>query len=172
MVKPDKAAKATNKAAGKAKRSNAASLVLWVMVAIIGLAFFALPTLIVTVALLVPTIVAAIVDRSREHHAMLAVGSLNLAGLVPALLNLWAGGHTIGGAGRVLADPYAWLAGFGAAGVGWLLVLGLPKLLELAMTLRNEAEIRRLQERQTALVAEWGPDVAGKQDSETAAAAE
>ena len=176
MAAPTKAKAAGKKnkkaAGGGAGGNSAAGMVLWVLIAIVGMAFLALPSVIVSVVLLVPTIVAAIVDRSRDHHAVLAVGSLNFAGAVPALIDLWGKGHTIGAAGRVLADPYSWLAGFGAAAIGWLLLLGLPKILEVAMTLRNEAEIRRLQERQAALIAEWGPDIAGKPKADGARGSE
>ena len=61
-----------------------------------------------------------------------------------------------------MSDPYTWLFAFGAAAVGWALVLGLPKVIETALTFRNEAEIRRLEARQTALVTEWGAEVSGK----------
>lgn len=148
--------------AGKAKGRNPASLLLWLMTGALAAAFFALPTVLLLSAGMVPTLVAWIVDRNRDGYTPMAVGMLNLAGLFPSLLGLWTGGHALGTTGRIFSDPYTWLFAFGAAAVGWGLVLGLPKVLETAMTFRNEAEIKRLENRQAALIAEWGPEVKAK----------
>ena len=147
---------------GGARRKSPAGLLLWLMTAIVGAAFFALPTVLLFAAGMVPTLVALIVDRYRDGYTPMAVGMLNLAGLFPSLLGLWTGGHALGTAGRILSDPYTWLFAYGAAAVGWALVLGLPKVIETALTFRNEAEIKRLENRQAALIAEWGPEVSGK----------
>lgn len=149
-----------------AGRKNPAGLLLSLMIGVLSAAFFALPTALLLAAAMVPTLVAWIVDRNRDGHALMSVGTLNLAGLLPSLLALWTGGHSLGIAVRIMSDPYTWLFAFGAAGVGWALVLGLPKIVETAMIFRNEVEINRLQSRQAALVAEWGPEVAGKPASE------
>lgn len=148
------------------RRGNGSGLLLWLLVVIIAGASFALPTVLLFCAGMVPSLVAWIVDRSRDGHAPMAVGMLNLAGLLPSLLGLWTSGHTVGIAARIMSDPYTWLFAFGSAAVGWALVLGLPKVMETAMTFRNEAEIRRLKGRQAALVAEWGAEVTGKPAAE------
>jgi len=149
-------------ATAPAGRKNPAGLLLSLMIGILSAAFFALPTALLLATGMVPTLVAWIVDRNRDSHALMSVGSLNLAGLLPSLLALWTDGHSFRIATRIMSDPYTWLFAFGAAGVGWALVLGLPKVVETAMTFRNEAEIARLKNRQAALVEEWGPEVAGK----------
>lgn len=147
-------------AAGNDRRKSASGLLLWLMVGVLAAAFFALPTALLLAAGMVPTLVAWIVDRHRDGYTPMAVGLLNLAGLLPSLLTLWTGGHAMGTALRVMSDTYTWLFAYGAAAVGWMLVLSVPKILETAMTFRNEAEIKRLQGRQAALIAEWGPEIA------------
>lgn len=149
-------------AAAAAGRKNAAGLLLSLIIGVLSAAFFALPTMMLFTAGMVPTWVAWIVDRNRDNHALMSVGTLNLAGLLPSLLALWTGGHSLRIATRIMSDPYTWLFAFGAAAVGWALVLGLPKVVETAMTFRNEAEIKRLKNRQAALAAEWGEEVSGK----------
>ncbi len=144
-----------------ARRKNPAGLLLWLMTGALAATFFALPTMLLLGAGLVPTLVAWIIDRNRDGYAPMAVGMLNLAGLLPSLMGLWTGGHTIATAARIMSDPYTWLFAFGAAAVGWVLVLGLPKVIETALTFRNEAEIKRLENRKAALVEEWGPEVSG-----------
>ena len=160
-------AKAADTGAGasseaKPRRNKGAGLLLWLMSGLIGAAFFALPSVLLFSAGMVPTLVALIVDRNRDGYTPMAVGMLNLAGLFPSMLALWTGGHAMGIAARIMSDPYTWLFAFGAAAVGWALVLGLPKVIETALTFRNETEIRRLEDRQKALIAEWGPEVGGE----------
>ena len=147
-------------------RRNPAGLLLWTLVGGLAAASFALPTVLLLAVGMVPSLVAWIVDQHRDGYTPMAVGMLNLAGLLPSLLGLWTGGHDLGAAARIMSDSYTWLFAFGAAGVGWALALGLPKVIETAMTIRNETEINRLKARQASLVAEWGPEVTGKTPSD------
>ncbi len=146
----------------KPRKPKGAGLLLWLMSGLIAASFFALPSVLLFCGGMVPTLVAWIVDRNRDGYTPMAVGMLNLAGLFPSMLALWTGGHAMGTAARIMSDPYTWLFAFGAAAVGWALVIGLPKVIETALIFRNETEIRRLEDRQKALVAEWGPEVGGE----------
>ena len=163
-TKPDKdqAKPAPAKPTGK----KSAGRLLWLMIGVIAVASFALPTVLLFCPGMFPTFVAMIVDRNRDGHTPMAVGTMNLAGLLPSLLGLWTGGHSIAIATRIMSDPYTWLFAYGAAAVGWALVLGLPQVVETAVTFRNESEIRRFKARQEALIADWGSDITRKPASE------
>lgn len=150
----------------KRRAKKSAGGLLWLMVGVMAAASFALPTVLLVSAGMVPAFVAWIVDRNRDGYTPMAVGMLNLAGLLPSLLALWMEGHSMGVAARIMSDPYTWLFAFGAAAVGWALALGLPKVIETAITFRNESEIRQLKQRQKALVEEWGLDVTKKPNAE------
>jgi len=124
------------------------------------LAIFALPLLIVFVAGMIPTAVAAIVDRDPEKLAAIAVGPLNFAGTLPIMLEVMQNGNDMGAMGIALGSPFSWLVMYGAAGMGWLLYMGLPAMTSNVVAKQSERQIDKLIERQRELVREWGPEVA------------
>ena len=62
---------------------KAAGWLMWLMVGVIAAASFALPTVLLLCPGMFPTLVAMIVDRHRDNYTPMAVGTLNLAGLLP-----------------------------------------------------------------------------------------
>ncbi len=90
---------------GKRRAKKSAGGLLWLMVGVMAAASFALPTVLLFSAGMVPAFVAWIVDRNRDGYTPMAVGMLNLAGLLPSLLSLWMDGHSMGIAVRIMSDP-------------------------------------------------------------------
>lgn len=128
---------------------------------IIPAALIVLPTTILFGVGMIPTIVAYIVDRDPEKSAPITVGGLNFCGCMPFAIDLWRHQHTISAAGKVFADPLAWLVMYGAAAVGWGLYYGIPPLVAGVEVSRSESRLDVLKQKKVALVQEWGPDVAG-----------
>jgi hypothetical protein len=125
---------------------------------------FAMPTVLLIGMGLLPTFAALLVDVHPRKFAAWSVGLLNGSGLLPYLGKLWAGGNTLDGAVAVLSDLLAWLVIYSAAGVGWLIYMGMPALGALVMEVRARQGIRRLKSEKEALIAEWGDQVAGEPD--------
>lgn len=121
-----------------------------------------LPTTLVTLVLGLPTLVALLVDRSRERYLVATVGLLNLCGLLPALIALWNRGQSIDAAFRLLTDLLYWLVAFGAAGVGWAIFISLPPLLTSYFGLISQRRLQQLRKRQKQLIEAWGEDVTGR----------
>lgn len=128
---------------------------------IIPAALIVLPTTILFGVGMIPTIVAYIIDRDPEKSAPITVGGLNFCGCMPFAIDLWKHHHTISAAGKVFADPLAWLVMYGAAAVGWGLYYGIPPLVAGVEVSRSESRLDVLKQKKVALVQEWGPDVAG-----------
>lgn len=126
---------------------------------LIVVAVFAAPTTIVFLAGMMPSAVAVIIDTTPGRYAARCVFALNLAGLAPFLRLLWYGPNDVPAAVRIVSDPYAWLVIYGAAGIGWLLFLGLPNAIAMVKKLEADRQARRLRERQHELVEEWGPSI-------------
>lgn len=134
---------------------------------LIGLTLVALavlPTSIVLAVGMIPTLVAWIIDRDEEKYAPITVGVMNLCGVLPGLLALWNGGHTIAHALSRVSDPYTLLWAFGAASVGWAIHMGVPPLVGLWHVWRTRTRIDELEDRQRRLVEEWGRTIAEPPD--------
>ncbi|MFC7333223.1 hypothetical protein [Rhodocista pekingensis] len=149
----------TDRYAGE-RRGGGGLLLLLALILPFGLVV--MPTTILMLAALVPTLVAYVVDRDPEKSAPLTVGAMNLCGVMPFAIRLWQDGHTIELTMRMLADPYTWLVMYGGAAIGWLLYFGIPPLVAGAVVMRDGTRIREMEEQRRLLVEEWGPEVAGR----------
>ncbi|WP_044560553.1 hypothetical protein [Azospirillum sp. B4] len=131
-------------------------------VLLLPLGALVMPTSVLTVIGMVPTIVAWIVDRDPDKPAAVTVGALNICGVMPFCIQLWQHGHTMDYASSLLVQPVTWLVMYSAAGVGWLLYFGIPPLVAGWSVARDQARIRELDEERQALVEEWGVEVNGQ----------
>lgn len=132
-----------------------------ILVFLLPAAAVLLPTTIVIAVMLLPTVVAYLVDRVPGRSLAVTVGLMNGAGAIPAIATLWINGHNLLAAQWVLSDVMVWLWAYGTAACGWLIFLSLPPLIHRYFTLATQSRIRSLQRRQEQLREEWGPEVTG-----------
>jgi hypothetical protein len=118
--------------------------------------FAALPTALLLVIGFAPTLGARIGDTQRGKHLTKCVAWMNLAGVSPFLVDLWARGHDMATAMAIVTDMFAWLLMYSAAGMGWLMYLGLPGLVSVFRSLNASRRVYVLRERQKELINEWG----------------
>jgi hypothetical protein len=114
---------------------------------------------------LVPTVVAAIVDRRRPRYLAHTVCGLNVIGLWPFAVGAWKGSLGAADMHRMLLDPKIWLVVYGAAGLGWLLFSVTPVFAEIFLEIRDDRGRHRLERRAAALKEEWGSEVASAEEA-------
>jgi hypothetical protein len=131
--------------------------------------FLALPTALLLLIGMVPTVVACIVDLTPGRYACRCVGALNFAGTSPFVLRLWADSHTVPQALAIVADPFALLAMYAAAAVGWLIFHGVPGVVAALRTFNARRSAEALRARQRELVEEWGQAVTDAREDGVAA---
>lgn len=143
-------------------RTRRASRLAWVLAFMaLPAGVVALPSAILLVIGLTPTLVALLIDREPEKYAAATVGSLNFCGVMPALITLWQTGHTLGNALSLLGKPFLLLPMFALAALGWLIYFAVPPVVMFVMTLQARRELKRLRDRQEKLIEDWGDAVAG-----------
>ena len=143
----------------KGKGSSSGMVTMLLILMPIGLIF--LPTTVLIAVGMIPTVVAYVVDRDPDKTAPITVGGLNFAGVFAFTISLWQAGHSMTALTRILADPFAWLVMYGAAGLGWTLYYGIPPAVAGWIILRAEARIAKRIEEQGELIALWGTEVNG-----------
>jgi hypothetical protein len=136
-------------------RSNA---FLYVLIAA-GVSFAIIPTIVVLSVAMLPTGVAFLVERGKGWYCGATVGSLNLAGAAPYLVDLWVDNHTVDGAIDVIPNVWAYLIIYGAAGFGWAIYSTMPAVVGSFMAMGAGRRIAALRDQQKELVQKWGPDV-------------
>jgi hypothetical protein len=135
--------------------SASAKSFLWIAALVLLLVLFR-PTAVVLAFGLIPTGAAFLFDRTPEKYAVFCIGSLNLAGLFPALMPLWIKGHTMENAVKAISDPVTGAIIIGATGVGCVIYFAAPPIVSLALKFRLGREIAELEQHQKDLVAYWG----------------
>ncbi|HXQ49654.1 MAG TPA: hypothetical protein VN802_01055 [Stellaceae bacterium] len=130
-----------------------------VMATIVGVA--TLPLCVVLGAGMLPTAVAAMVDRHRRRHLTRDVAAANLAGMVWPVMLFFRFDFSLAGALHVLGDPRNWLVMYSGAGIGWILHGATPVIARIILDIRSGQAERRLRRQAELLAEEWGPDLRG-----------
>ena len=125
-----------------------------------------LPSVMVILFALLPTFVAFIVDNTPEKNAVFCVGSLNVCGVLPYLVDLWTGDNSMDGAILILTDVFSLVVMYGAAALGWMIFQSLPPIIATFITVLAQSRIASLRSDQRKLIEEWG-DIVIKPSSDT-----
>lgn len=152
---------AAGKGARPAKRGGSVGLLTVGVLLGTVLVVTALPVCVLLLAGMLPSVVAALVDRHPRRYLTIAVAIINLAGLVIPGLTLVKLGMSLAGVQQVLMDPRNWLIMYGAAGTGWVVNAAMLTLARIILGIRDEREERRLHKQAEQLVQEWGSEVSG-----------
>lgn len=133
---------------------------LWLFVLIVGLIWISLPTVLVIVIGMPPTLVAWIIDRSYQKSASYCVAGMNFCGMFPYLMDLWMGVHSLKAAGAIVTDVFALLVIYGAAAFGWMIYITIPPVVATFLTVMAQRRVAQLRTLQRQIVEEWGESVA------------
>ena len=136
------------------------NLILGIGAVLVLLTAFSLPSLIVLTVGLLPTGVAFIVDRSDQKTGTFCVGGMNLCGVFPFVMKLWAGKHTTSAATEIISDVLSLLIMYAAAGFGWIIFLAIPPVVATFLSVVAQTRVKALRASQQEIVDEWGPEVA------------
>lgn len=128
-------------------------------VIVVGVCVWVLPTVLVLVIGMVPTIVAFFTDRRREKYAAFCVGAMNLLGVLPVALGMWTRDHSMDSAMRNVTNVFNWFMMYGAAAVGWGLYSITPAIVAFVLRVQIERRISKMQGYQQELIDEWGEGV-------------
>jgi hypothetical protein len=120
---------------------------------------FIMPTALLMLGLL-PTLIVLIADEEAEKSSAITVGAMNLAGVVPFVIELWQKGQTMDIAFAILRQPNTWLVMLGAAAVGRLILYVVPPLAASLAITQAEMRLAKLQDSLVQLKQVWGPETA------------
>ena len=99
----------------------------------IPIALMIIPTVIVLLFALLPTAVTFVMERGKGWYGGACVGSLNMAGAAPSLVELWFTGHTIEAAFGAIGNVFTILIIYGSAAIGWAIYSTTPSLISAYM---------------------------------------
>ncbi len=151
MAKKNKSAKKKNKGWG----------LQIIMIFLFLSAILFMPTTVLLLLGMLPTVVAIIIDRKGGTRAM-TVGSMNLCGCLPFLLDLWTKSHTMEHAVGLITDPRTIIVMYAAAGIGYMIDWALSGIVATIMIQRATSRLSAIRKRQEEMIVRWGAEVAGE----------
>jgi len=125
---------------------------------VVALLWISLESVILVLVGMLPTIVAFIIDRTKQKSSTLCVGGMNFCGVFPYLLELWTSTNT--SAIAIITDIFKLVVMFAAAGFGWLLYLSIPPVIGAFLTVMSQRRVAQLRSNQKDIIEEWGEGVA------------
>jgi hypothetical protein len=155
---------ATDKAKKKQSKKNAK--LGWrgqlLMIAMIIAAVVFLPSTVLLAVGLLPTVVAGIIDRSKEKTRSITVGCMNFTGCCPYWLDLLTVyGHSINGAAQIITEPLNIVIMYSAALLGYLIDWAMSGMVSTVMIQRAEQRLKKIDREQKELIRRWGRGVTG-----------
>lgn len=155
-AKPDKKEKAAA-SGGKAKMRFKHKLLLIIfslaMMVLLrtGFVFFVIGML--------PCIVAYYMDVSKHHYTFKTVFAANLSGMMPFITKIIAAGPSSAQLQAIMGDITSWVMIYGAALIGWLLILVCPMVAQALVAGLHQTQFARYDWLQKKLESEWGAEV-------------
>jgi hypothetical protein len=130
-----------------------------IMFTVIVIGICVLPYGVLLLVGMVPSFVAWMIDQREEKNAAMSVSIMNLCGVIPLFLALFAKGSTLTAAITLIREPVNMLTMYGAAGLGWLLIMAMPPVMGFLFNIQSAETIRKLEARKEKLIAEWGENM-------------
>lgn len=133
-----------------------------VFILALPVALLLLPSTIVLLASLLPTLVAFTIDDGKKRHLTVTVLSFNLAGSCYFLRQLWKMGQDIQHIAPALSNEMGWFCALGGAALGWMIFLIVPGIWAQISKAQSSYLLFGLRREQKKLVDLWGDSVKGE----------
>ena len=117
------------------------------------------PTMIILVAGMLPTVMAALFGGLAKRESLPCLALLNLAGVIPVVMKLWHDDHSIETALVLLQDVYQWGLMLSGAVVALFVMWAAPQVVRGMLDARAWTEVLRIDSRRRKMVVEWGEDL-------------
>lgn len=130
------------------------------------LVYYNYPSFIVLAAGMGPTGIAWLTDVRKSKALTKAIGSMNFAGTFYILLKLWMGQNNFSFAMELLSTLSTWLITFSLAGVGLIIFLIIPPIVETYIYSSLQFRLRRNYELKKMLEEEWGKEISVEAEME------
>ncbi len=151
-------AKKAKKGKGKGKMPWTGQLVM-ISGILLSLAFLQ-STILIVVGML-PTLAAAVVDRTGKGTLAITIGAMNLAGCSPFLIQLWMNGHELDMGVEMLSNPFTIIVMYSGAAIGYVINWSLSGVVEALMVKKYSKRLEDISKRQEELEKRWGKEVTG-----------
>ena len=133
---------------------------IFLIVSLLACVMFASIAVIIVVGM-VPTIVAAIVDRSEGRMRALTIGAMNFAGCAPFVIEVFKKGGSLETSIAYMLEPRTIVVIYFAAAMGYLIDWAMTGIVSSIVVQKTKGRLRDIQKGQKDLTERWGMEVTG-----------
>ena len=158
--KPKKESKQKNnkKKENKQKKKVFTPVLVFVLLA---LSLVAIAITIIVIIGMLPTMVAAAVDKTKKKAKVMCVGSLNSAFCVPYVLKILENDSTIDFSLSLISDPLTIVVMYTGAALGYMIDWILTNFTKKYMTQKAHNRLKAIKAQQDEMIKRWGFKVTG-----------
>ncbi len=120
-----------------------------------------LPVTLLLFVGMMPSVMARMVDKSRERTKVLTVGFMNFAGCYPFLYELVETGIKMEAALGILSQPQTIVMIYGCALLGYCIEWLVTNMVAGLMVQKGRTRLETIKKTQESLVRQWGAEVSG-----------
>ncbi|MFA5593602.1 MAG: hypothetical protein WC989_09865 [Micavibrio sp.] len=110
---------------------------------------------------MIPTIVAAIVDRTEGRLRAMTIGAMNFAGCMPFAIEVFTKGNSIDIAINYIVQPRTIVVMYFAAAMGYLIDWAMTGIVSSIMIQRGRKRLKDIEKSKVEMTERWGPEVTG-----------
>jgi hypothetical protein len=122
-----------------------------------------MPTTMILLAGMMPTLAANIIDKSRQKSRAISVGMMNFAGCMPFLLELWLGPapNSMDAATVIVLQPKTIIIIYVVAAAGYAIEAAVTGMVATMMQQRARARLREIERSLVEMTDRWQEYVDG-----------
>lgn len=110
---------------------------------------------------MIPTLVAAIVDKSEGKMRALTIGVLNFAGCTPFMIEVFKAGNNIETAINYIVKPETIIVMYFAAGMGYVIDWAMTGIVSSLTIQKTKKRLKEIEKIKKELIERWGLEVTG-----------
>lgn len=116
---------------------------------------------VILVVGMIPTIVAAIVDRTEGRMRAMTIGAINFAGCAPFMIEVFKKGNNLETAITYILEPRTIVVIYFAAAMGYLIDWAMTGIVSSILVQKTKGRLKDIQKMQKDLTDRWGVEVTG-----------
>ena len=120
-----------------------------------------MPTLLLVAFLVLPSAMVFVLDRGDPKYLSLTIAFPNVAGTVPAILDLWDEGQSYAASLSLMFEPTNIATAYLAATAGGAVFLFIRPSVKLYLSTNSDKRVARITKVQNELIEAWGEEVIG-----------
>lgn len=127
-------------------------------------AFVFMPTTIILLFGMLPTLAANLIDKTIQKSRVISVGMLNFAGCMPFLLELWLSStpNDFNAALNIIIQPKTGIIIYSVAAIGYAIEAAVTNVVASLMQQRAAVRIKTIDARMEELTERWDEIVNGE----------